>query len=278
MLMVPGLDRAENVYVGNIRTGESAIMNNLFDACARRSDLRRQIGQATWRIANDGSESAKAAVGDETTFNHATKHIGIDVAAANQKDHSLAGEFFQFSGHARGERRCRGSFDDTFFEFDETQDRQGDLSLGHSDGKIDQWLRDSERVRACGMASPSASVGCIAIFIGLPASSAAEKLATFSASTATIFTFGRRVLVAKEMPASRPAPPTGIITASRSGACSTISRPHRSLAGNDCGIIVAVDISEAFFLCDLARVRFCFAEIFSVKNDCRAEFLAIVYF
>ena len=76
-----------------------------------------------------------------------------------------------------------------------------------------------------GIASPSASVGCITIFVGLPASSAAEKLATFSASTVTIFTFGRNVLIAKETPASRPAPPTGIITASRSGVCSTISRP-----------------------------------------------------
>ncbi len=76
-----------------------------------------------------------------------------------------------------------------------------------------------------GMASPSANVGCIAIFVGLPASSAAEKLAAFSASTATMFTFGRKVLIAKETPASRPAPPTGIITASRSGVCSTISSP-----------------------------------------------------
>jgi len=97
MLMVSGLDRAENVYGGNVRTGESAIVHDLFDACAGRSDLRRQIGQATWPIANDGKESAKAAVGDETAFDHATKHIGIDVAAANQKDHSLAGEFLQFS-------------------------------------------------------------------------------------------------------------------------------------------------------------------------------------
>ena len=31
-------------------------------------------------------------------------------------------------------------------------------------------------------------MGCIAIFVGLPASSAAEKLATFSASTAIILT------------------------------------------------------------------------------------------
>ena len=80
-------------------------------------------------------------------------------------------------------------------------------------------------VPTCGMASPSASVGCIVIFVGLPAPSAAEKLATFSASTATIFAFSRSVLMTKETPASKPAPPTGMITASRSGICSTSSRP-----------------------------------------------------
>ena len=76
-----------------------------------------------------------------------------------------------------------------------------------------------------GMASPSASVGRMVIFVGFPVSSAAEKLATFSASTATIFVSGRRVLTANETPASKPAPPTGTITASTSGTCSTISRP-----------------------------------------------------
>jgi len=75
------------------------------------------------------------------------------------------------------------------------------------------------------MASPSASVGYIATFVGFPASSAAEKLATFSASTATIFACGRKVLTARETPASKPAPPTGTITASRFGVCSTISSP-----------------------------------------------------
>ena len=53
---------------------------------------------------------------------------------------------------------------------------------------------------------------------------------------------------------------------------------HRPLAGNDCGIIVAVDVSELFFVRDLVRVRFGFSEISSVKNDGRTKFLAITYF
>ena len=48
---------------------------------------------------------------------------------------------------------------------------------------------------------------------------------------------------------------------------------HRSLAGDDGGIIVAVDVSETFFLSDFMRARFRFAEICSVEDDIRAEFL-----
>jgi hypothetical protein len=53
---------------------------------------------------------------------------------------------------------------------------------------------------------------------------------------------------------------------------------HGSLPGNDRGIIVTVDVGEAFLLRDLVRVRFRFAEISPMQNDSRAEFLAIVYF
>ena len=77
----------------------------------------------------------------------------------------------------------------------------------------------------CGMASPSARVGCISIRVGFPIFSAAEKLATFSASTAITFTFGRFVFTASETPAIKPAPPTGTITASTLGTCSRISKP-----------------------------------------------------
>jgi len=83
VFVVSGLNRAENVYGGNIRTSESAIVHHLFNARARRRDLRRQIGQATRPIADDGGESAKPAVGYQTTFDHATKDVRINVAAAN---------------------------------------------------------------------------------------------------------------------------------------------------------------------------------------------------
>jgi len=44
VFVVPCLDRSENFHCGNIRAGEGAIMHDLFDARAGRSDLRGEIG------------------------------------------------------------------------------------------------------------------------------------------------------------------------------------------------------------------------------------------
>ena len=94
MLMIPRLDRAENVDRGDIRAGESSIVHDLFDARPGRSDLRGEIGEAARAVADHSRESAQSAVGDEATFDHATEDVGIDVAAAKQKDYSLIREIF----------------------------------------------------------------------------------------------------------------------------------------------------------------------------------------
>ena len=57
-----------------------------------RGDLRRQIGQTTRAIADHGSESAESTIRDQTALDYATEHVWIDVAAAKQENHSLAGE------------------------------------------------------------------------------------------------------------------------------------------------------------------------------------------
>ncbi len=53
---------------------------------------------------------------------------------------------------------------------------------------------------------------------------------------------------------------------------------HRSLAGDDRGIVIAIDVSETFFGGELMGMRFRFGKIFSVQNDVGAECLAITYF
>mmetsp|Transcript_3394 Transcript_3394/g.8086 ORF Transcript_3394/g.8086 Transcript_3394/m.8086 type:complete len:215 (+) Transcript_3394:420-1064(+) len=76
-----------------------------------------------------------------------------------------------------------------------------------------------------GTARPSARVGVVTAGDGLPALSAAEKLAQVSVSTPMIWTSGRSDLMASATPAIRPAPPTGTTTTSTSGTCSRISSP-----------------------------------------------------
>ena len=82
VLVISRLDRTEDVNGRNVGTGERAIVHDLFDARASRRDLGREIGKATGPITDYGRESAKPAIGDQTAFDHATEHVGIDVAAA----------------------------------------------------------------------------------------------------------------------------------------------------------------------------------------------------
>ena len=82
MLMISRLDRTKDVNRRNVRTGERPIVHDLFDAGASRRDLRREIGKPTGPITDYSRESAKPAIGDQTAFDHATEHVGIDVAAA----------------------------------------------------------------------------------------------------------------------------------------------------------------------------------------------------
>src|SRR5258705_4864006 len=105
MLMVSGLDRAENIDGRNIRTGKGAVVYYLFDARASRSDSRCQIGQAAGAVADDCGKAAKAAIRNQASFNYATENVRIDVATAKEQHHSLASELFQLSRHTGGKRR-----------------------------------------------------------------------------------------------------------------------------------------------------------------------------
>ncbi len=75
------------------------------------------------------------------------------------------------------------------------------------------------------MLNPSASVGRVSTATGWPAATAAVKLAARSGSTPRIFTFGFNVFSASAIPATKPAPPMGTMTASTSGTCAAISSP-----------------------------------------------------
>ena len=76
-----------------------------------------------------------------------------------------------------------------------------------------------------GTARPSASVGSITIRVGFPVRNASAKLAARCGSTPITRTLGFVSLSAILTPAINPPPPTGTITASRSGTSSMSSSP-----------------------------------------------------
>src|SRR5438067_1051277 len=86
------------------RSSERAIMHHLFDACAGSGDLRGEIGQTPGTIADHRAETTEAAICHQTTLDYTTKHIRIDVAAAEQKDHAPARQTAEFSRQTGSER------------------------------------------------------------------------------------------------------------------------------------------------------------------------------
>ena len=74
-------------------------------------------------------------------------------------------------------------------------------------------------------AMPSAMVSPTEARRGPPESRAVCMLGQAAASTPTMRTAGRRARIAVAIPDTRPPPPTGTTTVSRSGACSRSSSP-----------------------------------------------------
>src|SRR5438270_5690961 len=121
MFVVASLNRAKHVYRGNVRTSEGAIVHHLFDACAGRGDLRGEVRQTTGTITNHRAETAEPPICDQAALDYATKHVRINVAAAEQKYHALARQIAQFARQTGSDRRSSCAFDNGFFEFDDAQ-------------------------------------------------------------------------------------------------------------------------------------------------------------
>ena len=229
MLAVARFDRAKNVHRGNIGAGKSAIVHDLFDARAgwqrfARSRSARPPGRSLIIAVNRQSRPSATSPRSITRL----KHVRIDIAAAKQEARHVfrrALSVFR-TDRPRGESRPR--LRPRLFPVRRcAKSRARSASSVTVTVAIDTrpWRSRMHSLPTCGMARPSASVGCMSNPCRFSALKAAEKLATFSASTAMIFALGRNVFTASETPASNPPPPTGTMTASRSGTCSTISRP-----------------------------------------------------
>ncbi len=143
---VARLDRAKDVDRRDVGAGEGAVVHDLLDARAGGGDLRGQIGQAARSIADHGGETREPSVRDEAALDHAAEDIGIDVAAAEEKDNALSRELGELPGKTGRERSGGGAFDNAFFQFDDAQNRERDLFLVHEHDLVGVPARDLESV------------------------------------------------------------------------------------------------------------------------------------
>ena len=119
MLPIPRLNRAQDMNRGNVGAGEGPIVHYLLDAGASRGDLSRQIGQATWPIANNGGEPAEATVGNKAALDDATQDVRINVPTAEEKDNAFVGQLRELTGETGGERSGGRALDNAFLQLDD---------------------------------------------------------------------------------------------------------------------------------------------------------------
>src|SRR3954467_7386642 len=113
-------------------------MDDLFDAGPAIRDLSRQIGETARAIADGRGKTAQSAVRNQTSLDHPTEYVGVDIASGEDDNHAFAGEVLQLPAKTSGERRCCGAFHHALFTFDGPKNRNGDLFLGDNDSLIDK--------------------------------------------------------------------------------------------------------------------------------------------
>ena len=279
MRVVPRLDGAENVNRGNIRPGEGAIVHDLFDARASGRDFRREISETARTIADDGSEAREAAIGYEAAFDDPAQDVGIDIAAAEKKNDAFAGELWKLSGKAGSERRCRGAFDDTFFQLNDAQNRDGDLFFTDNNDAIDERRRGREGIRADLRDRETVRESRLHLnadrFSSLDRSGKAGDVIRLDRDH---FCLGPQCFYGERHTGKQSAAANRNDDRIEIGDLLENLQTHRALSRDNRRIVIAIDVSEPAFLRDLVRLFFRFAEILSVQHDCRAELLAIGHF
>src|SRR5690242_7695643 len=82
VFVITRFNRAENIDLRNIGTGERAIVNDLLNARAGGSNLFAQDCKTSGAIADDSAEPAQTAVGHEPVLNYPTENVRVDISAA----------------------------------------------------------------------------------------------------------------------------------------------------------------------------------------------------
>src|SRR5205085_2333105 len=121
--VVPRLDGTLNMNRGDVGAGESAIVDDLFDAGTGRRNFRREIREASGPVADDRGETCEPAIGDQAALDHAAQNVRIDVAAAEKEHDAFRREFRKLTGKTSGERRCGRALNYAFLQLEDPQHR-----------------------------------------------------------------------------------------------------------------------------------------------------------
>jgi len=123
VLVVPRLDRAENVDRGNIRAGESAIVRNIQDTASFFCDDSRKQREPSRSIADGRGKSAEASVRSQTAFDDSSP---VHTQLATQ------GICFDFIGVVGTHVRYRW-YSTTFPDWNGIASQEGDQIFMHGD-------------------------------------------------------------------------------------------------------------------------------------------------
>jgi hypothetical protein len=233
--------------------------------------LRSEICQTAGTIADHGGKTREAAIRDQAVLDDVAEHVWIDVTAAKQKHDPLTDQLGELIGKTGRESGGSGTFHDALFQLDNAEDGERDLFLVYEDN-----------------------------FVGVPAG----NLESVAADLRDRETIGeRRVgLDPDRFSLAHRGEKTGdVIRLDRDDFCLRVQRFHRerntgeetaaadrdddrvkirhlrdtfeagrALAGDDSGIIVAIDLGKSFLLRGLMGANSSFGKSVLVQDDSRA--------
>mmetsp|Transcript_10563 Transcript_10563/g.31882 ORF Transcript_10563/g.31882 Transcript_10563/m.31882 type:complete len:433 (+) Transcript_10563:76-1374(+) len=147
VLVAEGLDDALDLHVLDGRGEPGALVVDVLDGGAELRERARQLGDAAGAVGHGGDEAHEAAVGGEAAVDDAAEHGGVDVTAAERDDDVLALELRAVQGaageQAREARRAAALADD-LLGLDEAQHGLGHHELRHGDGLVHEVVADLE--------------------------------------------------------------------------------------------------------------------------------------
>ena len=174
MIRITRFNDAPDDDRGDVPIGKGAVVSDVHDARAFIRHQRGELRQPSRSVADRGGEPAKAAIGCQAPFQNAAEDSRIYVAAAKRQHHLATGQFGNQARQTSRQRRGARTLHHRFFQFNQSQNSQGNIPLRDDDRAVYILTRDFKRIFPTQeTAKPSARVGLTVTGTGPPAFSEA---------------------------------------------------------------------------------------------------------